>query len=515
MAQLAFPPGFRVTDADDEPLSGALLYFYDADGTSDRTVYQDPALSSAHAQPVVCGSDGLVPAIYVPTGEYRVKGFTSGGSPISGFDYDNIDGPIDTAALSTTEAKPLRAITTKTSTETLASSLLGGIINANPGGGTFTLTLPAASAGNGKQITIRNIGSSNAVIVDGGASSINGDDSRILPNKYDAETYVSDGADWHVDTTPTEVPNPQGRLTLESGEPFPNSDQANKTTVYWAFDVGDLCPVKYGSELKAVRATTEPSLALTSDDNLANTIYDVFAFLNSGTLTLGTVAWSTSTAGSGARGTGGSTPELTRFQGLLVNANAITARNNGATYAVAANEGTYLGSLFIDGTAGQVTTHTAYGQTRKYGVWNAYNRRNIILRSGDTTSNWTAATSTGPTNADSDNKSTPLIGLADQCIEAKYLQKSSLSIAGGSTSAYVNGIGWNSTSAISGGQGDFGLLVNSSNHFQVRTGIAVFAQTQPAIGIHDVQMLEDANGSSADSANGGEDNCLMTVSYWG
>jgi hypothetical protein len=67
------------------------------------------------------------------------------------------------------------------------------------------------------------------------------------------------------------------------------------------------------------------------------------------------------------------------LSGILVNANAMaTARNGATTYSVAANEGTYVGSLFMDGTNGQITCHTAYGQSRKWGIWNAYNRSSGI-----------------------------------------------------------------------------------------------------------------------------------------
>src|SRR2546430_11194181 len=78
----------------------------------------------------------------------------------------------------------------------------------------------------------------------------------------------------------------------------------------------------------------------------ASNIYDVFVFKGAGIPTIGTgPAWNTATAGSGARGTGAGTTELTRaVGGLWTNAFAMTARNGATTYAVNVNQGTYVGS---------------------------------------------------------------------------------------------------------------------------------------------------------------------------
>jgi len=64
-------------------------------------------------------------------------------------------------------------------------------------------------------------------------------------------------------------------------------------------------------------------------------------------------AWATSTAGSGARGTGAGTPQLTYQSGVLVNAVQIAANNGASTYTIPASQCTYVGSVFVDATAGQ------------------------------------------------------------------------------------------------------------------------------------------------------------------
>jgi hypothetical protein len=114
--------------------------------------------------------------------------------------------------------------------------------------------------------------------------------------------------------------------------------------------------------------------------------YYVFGFPNSGVPTLVTgPAWNSSTAGSCSRGTGAGTTELTRLAGYWVNNVSMSARNGTTTYSVGANLATYLGSIFIDGTAGQVTCHMSWGQSRKWGVWNAFNRQPLDLKTGDST----------------------------------------------------------------------------------------------------------------------------------
>jgi len=47
------------------------------------------------------------------------------------------------------------------------------------------------------------------------------------------------------------------------------------------------------------------------------------------------------------------------------------------------NQGIYLGSIYMDTTPGQVSGHRTYGQARKWGIFNAYNRVPVFLQAGD------------------------------------------------------------------------------------------------------------------------------------
>jgi hypothetical protein len=60
------------TDADGLPLPGAKIYTYETGTTTPLTVYQNAALSTPHANPIIAGSDGTYGPIYT-TGVENVK----------------------------------------------------------------------------------------------------------------------------------------------------------------------------------------------------------------------------------------------------------------------------------------------------------------------------------------------------------------------------------------------------------------------------------------------------------
>lgn len=77
-AYLFAVPRATMFDAAANIEGGAKLYFYEPGTTTDRTVYQDDGLSTAHAQPVVANSAGLFAAIYLDDSlEYKVVAHTA------------------------------------------------------------------------------------------------------------------------------------------------------------------------------------------------------------------------------------------------------------------------------------------------------------------------------------------------------------------------------------------------------------------------------------------------------
>jgi len=308
------------------------------------------------------------------------------------------------------------------------------------------------------------------------------------------------------------VPAPQGRLTLTSATPVLAADVVSATAVYYTPSIGNLVPIYNGASMTPTEFS-ELTLTL-SASHAINTIYDVFVFSNSGALTLATgPAWNTSTAGSGARGSGASTTQLTRIKGLYVNAVAMTGRNGATTYAIGANAATYLGSIFIDGVAGQVTCHVAYGQSRKWGVWNAYNRAPITLQMGDATATWAYSTATiRQSRADATNTVAVFTGLPEEEVAIHAVQ--SVLLGAGALVGATTGIGLNSTTTFSGKTGKIINTVAGANQaYYVDTVASYFLV--PTIGINNINYLELGSGTATTTFNGGIDDMLLTARWRG
>lgn len=93
-----FSPGFRVTDANDLPVSGATIEFYAAGTTTPKTVYSDRDLTVAIGTTVTCDSGGYPASggnrvlVYVNENAYKVIGKTAGGTIL--WQHDDVLGAI-------------------------------------------------------------------------------------------------------------------------------------------------------------------------------------------------------------------------------------------------------------------------------------------------------------------------------------------------------------------------------------------------------------------------------------
>lgn len=306
-------------------------------------------------------------------------------------------------------------------------------------------------------------------------------------------------------------PNPQGYLTLTSGTAIITGDVTAATAVYYTPYVGNMVPIYDGNWLQAY-FFSEQTLTLSSSQAASN-LYDVFAFLNSGSAIIGTgPAWTSATAGSCTRGAGAGTTQLSRINGLWTNTVSMTMRNGGLTYSVAANQGTYLGSLFMDGTNGQVSCYRSWGQNRKWGVWNAYNRVPIAMQAGDSTTSWTPAT-TYPTfaasNGNSANKITSFFGLAEEEIVCNFEQLMNTVNTG--HQGYT-GIGLNSTTAASGTVGS--IFSGGAGTVVVAGMVTARYIVTPSLGINNIQSL-DAFTGGAPTASGTQAFMVLDAAWRG
>lgn len=312
------------------------------------------------------------------------------------------------------------------------------------------------------------------------------------------------------------VPSPQGYLTLTSGLPVIASDVTAGTAVYYTPFVGNAVPI-YNGALFVPTVFTELTLAMNAA-HAASNIYDVFVFSNSGVVTIVTgPTWSAGTAGSitagsCARGTGAGGAALSRVSGIYTNAVQITGRNGATTYTIAANLATYVGSIFMDGTNGQITCHRSYGQSRKWGVWNAYNREPISLQTGDATGSWSPASSSfSSTNSSANNSATVFCGLPEESVFSQYQQNGTASYSSNTASGNV-GIGLNVTNGASGTQGSL-TMGNATTAGSAAGNMIATYTLLPTIGINKLNMVEQRSNTFTNS--GGAVNCLMTNTWRG
>jgi hypothetical protein len=475
MASRFVNPFPQFLDSTPEVRAGAKLFFYAAGTSTKLNTYSDRTLTTPNTNPIILNSSGNSSTdIYLQDLDYKVV-----------------------LAPSTDSDPPAAAIWSADYVRGRDSALIAK-------------TLTGSGSPNGS--------------VAGTAGS-----ASILPDFYwdytNSILYVctttgtSSTAVWtaiNASAATPSVPTPQGRLTPTSATPVISTGVTSGTAVYYTPYVGNLIPIYNGSTMVPTEFS-ELTLTLSSS-HATNTIYDVFVFSNSGVLTLVTgPAWTTSTTGSGARGSGASTTELTRIKGLNVNAVSMTARNGSTTYTVGANLGTYVGSIYIDGTAGQVTCHIAYGQSRKWAVWNAYNRTPVWLRCGDATASWNYTTATiRAANNNSANSLTTFSGLAEDFCYFEY------SVAAGSSSAAasafvrpLNYIGYNSSTTPAGTAGSFTFQADSGNIAPVICLNVITARhaVAPSLGANVVVALENGNTSTANTFFGTETNMLLSARW--
>ncbi len=328
---------------------------------------------------------------------------------------------------------------------------------------------------------------------------------------------IYDGTTW--DSMAATIVQPQGYLTLTniaSGGPITFQDVTAATSVYYSPFVGQVCPV-YNGSIFVNQPFSEQTLTLVSQ-HLSSTIYDVFGFLNSGSFAIGTgPAWTNSGIATGARGTGAGTTQLQRLNGLLTNQNQITLRNGSTTFTVSANQATYLGSIYINAVAGQISCHVSYGQARKWGVWNCYNRQPIFLQEGDPATSWSYTTvGYRQANNSSNNYLDAFTGLSEETYDIEYEIFNSVTLGAGTATQPIAAIGFNSVTPF-GVLGIYKNSTDSGNTSNVTSASNLFAKYlgAPNLGLNRVYPIENGNGSNASVYFGTSSAMMLTTKYRG
>lgn len=200
----------------------------------------------------------------------------------------------------------------------------------------------------------------------------------------------------------------------------------------------------------------------------------------------GNAAYTTATGFAASRGTGAGTTQLSRATpgGIWVNAVSMTGRNNSVNYTIAAGQATYLGSFFCGAGAAQVTCHKTYGGTRRWEIFNAYNRQPINLTFGDTTATWTYNSATWrQARGQSSAVMNCIIGLPEESLDAQTVQRLDNG-NNGTIGAFAVGL---ASIAPVGALGGGGPNVSTANVFAIS---ASRARIGPIIGAVPIWAIE-------------------------
>ncbi len=507
-ATTILPPGETCFSKATGPLSSGSIYMLIPNTVSPKNTWQDDQQSVLNTNPIQLDSNGC--ALIYGTGQYRQQvydGPVVGGLPTGNLLYDVVT--TDTSSYQnvfwagTSAGTPNAIAVTDAGFNSTDGSVINFVaLNSNTGAATLNVS-------GGGAVPIRKPSGSGPVALTSGC---------IVATNPVSVVYSSSAAAFLLLTecspnaaAATAVPPPGGYLTLSSdaSSPIITSDANAGTAVFYTPYVSNQVPIWNGSSF-TLYSTAQLTLTLNAGAHIANTIYDICIFLNNSVPTLATgPAWSNSAAGSGARGTGAGTTQLQRVNGLWVNAVAITGINGGNTYSIAANQCTYLGSIFIDSIAGQISATISFGQNRKWGVWNAYNRQQIEMQIGDSTGAWSYNTATvRASNGTPGNAATVLTGLAEEPVAARFVQFLTMQT---STPGPSIGIGLNSTTAFSGTAGQIGCGGTQA----CENGASAAYTAVPFLGIGTFNQLEKGAGTGTNTFDGTQLNMSMSVRYRG
>lgn len=208
---LIFKPGFRVTDENGTPQSGATLEFYDAGTSNSRAVFTDSSLSTSAGSTVTCDSGGyptvsdVKALLYTGATAYKIIAKKSDATTL--WSHDNILGALDTSSFLTGNVTASTPVGATASNKTFVAADAGELWNFDCSGASISVTLEdAVTAGDGWRIGIRHAGTANVINIRGaGSDTIKGPGysgaSAITLRGLGETVWLScDGSGFCVDT---------------------------------------------------------------------------------------------------------------------------------------------------------------------------------------------------------------------------------------------------------------------------------------------------------------------------
>jgi hypothetical protein len=278
------------------------------------------------------------------------------------------------------------------------------------------------------------------------------------------------------------VPQPQGRLTLQSGVPVMTATQSSKATLYYTPYVGNQIPLYDGTNMVPT-AFSELSVATTDTTKNpaaigASKVNDWFVWNDGGTLRLTHGPdWTNDTTRSASTA-------LTMVNGILLN-NAII------TNGPATSRGTYVGTTRSNGSSQLDWIFGASGTAPWFGVWNMYNRVDVRTVWCEGTASWAyGVTTIRALNASSIARVSLVRGLNEDAVSV--LAQTYIDTNPSSTANF--GLGLDSTT------------VNTVQMQATGPSVAGIGSVQyaglPGVGFHYIQQTEKFGGSSSYTAYG-------------
>lgn len=193
--------GYRITDANGEPVSGGKLYVFEAGTSNPRDVYTEETLTTTHPNPVVSDAGGLLQHLSpIYTAEDDLKLRVTDASDVTIWEIDNYStGGTGSGSGGDVTRTPL----SKTANYTVQAADENSIIVMDASGIAGLqgdVTADSATLGAGFVIGVKNIGATGNTLIQGtGAQTIDGAANRTLTTQFEFIDLVSRGAaGWFV-----------------------------------------------------------------------------------------------------------------------------------------------------------------------------------------------------------------------------------------------------------------------------------------------------------------------------